>query len=385
MSQATIQIVGPRLAGRDRYLGGALCPVSGAIYCAPGSARRVLKIEPTTGHSQLIGEQDLPGKFKWLRANYCPVTQTIICIPSCASQVLMIDPRTDRVTLFGALGPQRWKWHGAIYSSLSQKIYAIPCNASHVLSIDPKTASTSFIGPTLNGQLKWYGAVEGFDGCIYAVPSCASQILCIDPRSQTVSVFGDFSQTLSSDGLAAQQYQWHGGVLGHDGCLYCVPSHHQYVMKVDPVRRTTTFIGEPVDPGLHRPQGKYKYGGAVVAANGMIYCLPSDADRVLKIDPIAQTVQCIGPAFALHNKWQNGYLAQNNMIFAIPCNMNAILQIDPATDEVSLIEIDQTTPLLSPAEVNSFEKWEGGVVDLHDQLWCVPQNAKCLLKVRPRL
>eukprot|EP00976_Prorocentrum_cordatum_P011112 223588-Prorocentrum_minimum.AAC.2 len=43
---------------------------------------------------------------------------------------------------------------------------------------------------------------------------------------------------------------------------------------------------------------RYKYGGGVLAPDGRIYCFPSDADRVLRIDPATDEAQCIGPSFA---------------------------------------------------------------------------------------
>ena len=93
---AYTQVIEPRLPGRDRYLGGELCVKTGDLYCVPGSAQRVLKINPETDEVSLIGPE-LPGKFKWLRAVYCPNNGRLFSIPSCASQMLMIDPTTDEV------------------------------------------------------------------------------------------------------------------------------------------------------------------------------------------------------------------------------------------------------------------------------------------------
>lgn len=36
------------------------------------------------------------------------------------------------------------------------------------------------------------------------------------------------------------------------------------------------------DSGSWRPNGKFKWGGAVHGPDGAVYCLPSDADRVLR-------------------------------------------------------------------------------------------------------
>jgi len=282
--------------------------------------------------------------------------------------VLCIDPANDQVDFFGNF-TGKWLWHGAVYSPYDQAIYAIPCNASRVLRIDPLTKTTRMIGPELPGTLKWYGGLMASDGCIYGMPNCADQVLRIDPKTQTVSLFGDYPHG---------DYQWHGGVVGQDQCLYAVPSHACHVLKIDPQLQTTELIGDPIKPGLHRPKGKYKFGGAVTAQNGAIYCLPSDADQVLKIDIYQHSVQYIGPTFALHNKWQNGYLASNQCIYGIPCNMDGVLQINTLTDDVSVLPLGDEVQ-------QGFEKWEGGAVDDSGILWCVPQNSKQVLRLEPQV
>ncbi|HCK92569.1 MAG TPA: hypothetical protein DHW71_06260, partial [Gammaproteobacteria bacterium] len=206
------------------------------------------------------------------------------------------------------------------------------------------------------------------NGCIYGVPNCADQVLKIDPsKGGEVTLFGDYPKG---------DYQWHGGVKDKKGIFYAVPSHAKQVLKIDPENMTTTLIGDEIDPGLYRPKGKYKYGGSCLGDNGMIYCIPSDADRVLKIDTENDTVKHIGPSFAMHNKWQNGYKARDGHIYGIPCNADGLLQIDCWNDEVNVLEIDESTK-------DGFEKWEGGVLDNNGGLWCVPQNAKVVLKVHP--
>jgi hypothetical protein len=72
--------------------------------------------------------------------------------------------------------------------------------------------------------------------------------------------------------------------------------------------------------------------------------------------------------------------------------MNGVLQIDPSTDEVSVVPIEDESDVSvgsensvnsEKSEKNNFEKWEGGVIDRDNNLWCVPQNAKLILKITP--
>lgn len=64
-----------------------------------------------------------------------------------------------------------------------------------------------------------------------------------------------------------------------------------------------SLIGQgQLEDSVVRDNGKggpmYKYGGGCLAPDGRIYCFPSDADRVLRIDPTTDEVVCIGPSFA---------------------------------------------------------------------------------------
>jgi hypothetical protein len=43
-------------------------------------------------------------------------------------------------------------------------------------------------------------------------------------------------------------------------------------------------IGDVVRSGSHRTDGKYKYLGGAVGADGKVYFFPSDSDFVLQVD-----------------------------------------------------------------------------------------------------
>jgi len=372
MSVNQIEFFPCPVPGRDKYLGAEINAQTGCVYFFPGSANHILKFKQTGERieNSILDETALSGKFKWLRT--CQIAQPnhpgmAYGIPCCSNQVIKLDLLDDTVHLFGDFGPQKWKWHGAVVSSIDQAIYCIPCNHSQVLKISTQDDACHLIGPHFETKLKWYGGLEAPNGCIYAIPNCAQSVLKINPKTGSVSEFGD---------LGEDPFKWHGGVLGLDGNIYAVPSHTDRVLKIDTHLDQVSLIGDKILPGSYRKKGKYKYGGAVVGPNGCIYCLPSDADQVLKIDPVSEEVQCIGPAFHFHNKWQNGYLASDNCIYAIPCNMDAVLKIDCMTDTVTTLALPQMIQ-------KGFEKWEGGVVDAQGSLWCVPQNSKHILKINP--
>lgn len=147
-----------------------------------------------------------------------------------------------------------------------------------------------------------------------------------------------------------------------------------------------------------------------------VYCFPSDADRVLKIDCATQHCSLIGPSFigqishnctlptvrrpplncsplhaAAHavtctpyacspdgiaviglNKWQNGFLGKDCAVYGIPCNAERVLRICCITGEVALIGHDLT---------DLPNKWEGGVVDRDGQ--CTHACTRACTKISP--
>ncbi|CAE7254402.1 unnamed protein product [Symbiodinium natans] len=365
LAQCSVEILDAAIMGRDKWLGGELGD-DGCVYGVPGSALRVLKVSPSDGVVETIGPE-LPGKFKWLRG--IQVDGFIYGVPTNSERVLQISPASGTVELIGESFKGAWKWHGGVLCPVDSCVYAIPCNAESVLKIFPdgRIATIAEGSPVLKGRCKWYGGLLGGDGCIYGIPNCAESVLKIDPAKQEVS-------TIGPKFLQGGQ-KWHGGVVGKDGCIYGVPSHAEAVLKIDPMAQKVSTIGEPIDSGLWRPNGKYKYGGGIVAPSGAVYCFPSDADFVLKIVPETETVSLIGPRFEGHNKWQNGFVGRDGNVYAIPCNAPGVLQIVCATDGVTTIPIDMENPNLQ-------DKWEGGV-EANGDMYCMPQNAKKVLRIAP--
>ena len=161
-----------------------------------------------------------------------------------------------------------------------------------------------------------------------------------------------------------------------------IPANADTVLKIDPF----TQIVSEIPFGYrchHRQDRKYKYLGGVLGPDGRIYCIPSDADYVLRIDPASCTAVEIGPEIgtrATHchishncNKWQNGFLAPDGLIYAIPLKSTAVLRIDPLNDEVDVVG----------GPYPGFEKWEGGVLSRTGAMYCMPLKSKQVLKINP--
>ena len=382
------------LHGRDKWLGGELGPDKSTIYCVPGTAGRILRICSTTDTLSYVGPPLVSpittcslrrNEFKWLRG-IC-VGNSIYCLPANADSILKIThaPTPEEVQIDFIGGPFLgiWKWHGGALSPHDNNIYCIPCNSTSVLKIDTTTDVCTVLKNSYNvdtkeamqERQKWYGGLVGDDGCIYGIPNSATSVLKINPADETVELMGP---------VPPGQFKWHGGVVSRDSngdvALYGVPSHYNAVLKIVP-RTGKVALMNCFEETLHDSMpkgrvngGKYKYGGAVVDPESFnVYCFPSDACRVLKINVKTQVCSVIGPYFENFgfNKWQNGYY-KNGYIYAIPCNANKILRIHPASDTVDLVGEGW----------EGIEKWEGGV-EANGSLYCVPQQETRVLKITP--
>jgi len=59
--------------------------------------------------------------------------------------------------------------------------------------------------------------------------------------------------------------------------------HHNRALKFDPEtqEQLPSLVGDDLDLG----EGRLKWNGGALATDGVIYCIPSDANQVLAIDP----------------------------------------------------------------------------------------------------
>jgi len=429
-TRGVTSIFGGPLRGMDKYLGAAVGD-DGCIYAIPGSAKSALKIVPkrlsASGRDEVHEIGDCRGtngvrsslrrnQFKWLRGVTAADSRygdgaAIYGIPSNANAVLKIVPRTGQVTTLSSWCeevdgkgvfkwnpqlPGRWKWHGGVVAA-NGSIYAIPACADRVLRIIPRTGEVRLIGDELlpGVESKWYGGLLGCDGAIYGMPHNADCILKIVPEKDGCEDRIEFLYGTGDNALQLGGYKWHGGVAGYGGpsgklggVLYAVPSHANRVLRLTVETGAVELLGtEDIDSGplwenhWRWKPGQYKYGGAVLGPDNCVYCLPYDAYKVLKISPSgAVELMEIEPDyvddFRCHNKWQNGFAAADGCIYAIPVSAPAILKVDSRSGRVSTVGRDIVG--------DGKEKWEGGVVNPADgTLYCVPQNSSVVLKIDP--
>jgi len=347
-----------------------------------------------TGEVELIGPKYV-GKFKWLRGVEVPASVmgedrfpcgACFALPSNASSVLRIDPATQEVTTIGGPFSGDWLWHGGNLAS-DGNIYAIPCNAEQVLKINVRTSEVSMIGPKFPGRQKWYGGILASNGCIYGIPQNSTGVLKIDPSTGECSVLAE--GTLTEGG-----WKWHGGTAGDDRhIIYGFPNNSDYVLKVDARTDTISLLGGPdvIQSGVHRIErkgfqdGKYKYLGGAIAADGNLCLFPCDSDKVLCVDTKTERVYTIEPELpGRMNKFQNGFRARDGCVYAIPQRSRSVIRIvpGPPAEEgggdpfVELLDMGDEMAAYK-------DKFEGGVMGQDGCIYCIPLIAKRVLKIIP--
>ncbi len=255
-------------------------------------------------------------------------------------------------------------------------------NATRVLKIDPTNETIECIGPTFEGLQKWFGGILGSDKCIYGIPQNASQVLKINPYTQECTVIGN--------SLGDGMWKWHGGTAINGGKqIIGYPNNVDSVLVIDVENQRVFTVGDEtiLRSGRHRiPQDRrYKWLGGAVSLNGKYsYLFPCDAERVLRIDNDTFELVLVGPELLEgENKYQNGFVSKDGCVYGVPQRSAGVLRVIPGYLLGDNVE-DQVDVLYCGDDlVNIKDKFEGGVIDLDGNIYCIPLRAKTLMKVIP--
>eukprot|EP00729_Bicosta_minor_P021098 gene21098-5295_t len=116
-----------------------------------------------------------------------------------------------------------------------------------------------------DGKYKYLGGALGSDGNMYCFPCDAERVLKYDTTTDVIS--------------------WQNGFQGRDGAVYAIPQRATGVLRVLPAAPGSA--DEPVVEVLEcvGEECKDKFEGGVMGADGCIYCIPLRAKRVYKVTP----------------------------------------------------------------------------------------------------
>jgi serine/threonine protein kinase/streptogramin lyase len=176
----------------------------------------------------------------------------------------------------------------------------------------------------------------------------------------TVRLFADKNES-------KERYEYHGGgVVAANGLVYCLPSSQGDIGVVDPVHQTVRQLKSPLPaaPGL--------FFGAVLAPNGHIYAIPHSAGAFLKIDPQTDRVETFGKAPENGSYW-GGCVAADGLIYCVPSRASDVAVIDPKTDSVSFF---------GQLPGDSY-KYSGGVLATNGKIYGIPDHARRVMVIDP--
>jgi len=181
------------------------------------------------------------------------------------------------------------------------------------------------------------GAYDPTDGCIYGVPANSRSVLCLyhDKDSDSYRM-----KTIPLPSRIADcQFKWLRGIFAH-GYLWAIPSWADSVLCVDVDGywgRRPRKNGDDVVKLLPLPEGhtmgtRWQWHGAGINdEKTAIYCVPSNAREVLKVDLIAKTTSLIPisydaeryPDFDIDstNKWYGGITGNDNCVYGYVCSI----------------------------------------------------------------
>lgn len=130
----------------------------------------------------------------------------------------------------------------------------------------------------------------------------------------------------------------------------------------------------------------FLYSGAQTGCDSNIYCIPSQATRVLKINTITHELQSIGPTLNGTYKWAKG-VTTGDVIYGLPCHADTVLRIHVPTGDISTITIpyDESYPG-KQASVQRRMTWKyqcGALSPMDGCIYAIPQSAAHVLKINP--
>jgi hypothetical protein len=305
--------------------------------------------------------------------------------------------------------PGSHKHLGGAYDPTDGAIYGIPANSPAILVIRPNQQqndddddgqyhlqSIPLPKQIAHGSMKWLRGIIS-DGYLWAIPAWADAVLCVDidaywgRRQRTITAEGSLPTNyvalipLPPSHPTGMRWQWHGAGINkeHTG-IYCVPSNAKQVLKVDTVTKTTSFIDIEFDP-IQYPDFTLdctnKWYGGITGDDNAVYCIPYRASGVLRIDTVSNTAKMIGPNYGVGNYFWHGGIKRNGKIYAHPSHADTVLVIDTREDVKGAIS---ELPIHCHDQDQNFKgtyKWLGGAVGADGHIYCPACDTSAILKI----
>jgi hypothetical protein len=297
--------------------------------------------------------------------------------------------------------PGSHKHLGGAYDPTDGTIYGIPANSPAILVIRPnengeyRLQSIPLPKQIANDSMKWLRGIIS-DGYLWAIPAWADAVLCVDidaywgrrkpvPTKKLSPTDYVHLIPLPASHSKGMRWQWHGAGINkeHTG-IFCVPSNAQKVLKVDIITKTTSFIDIEFDPTQYPDftlDCTNKWYGGITGDDNAVYCIPYRASGVLRIDTETNTAKLIGPDYGVGNYFWHGGIKRNGKIYAHPSHADTVLVIDTRNDVKGAISELPIQGNGQHKNSNGTYKWLGGVVGADGNIYCPACDTSAILKI----
>ena len=313
-------------------------------------------------------------------------------------------------------------------SSLHQSAACTATQIHHIKHQSNPSSPQEDRDPTrqiLKGKHKWLGGAISNDGCVYGIPSHSNHVICLEPNHHNntnsnnktdldsyTTHFLPLPSTFTPQNDKSHQFKWLRGIITNN-TLYGIPAWYEGVLVVNIQRwkewrrhhpnETIVQYDNDIDDVQHQdfikiiplPETKVQsnnnnhkkqrwmwHGAALNVNKTAIYCIPSNANEVLKVDLITHQTSYIPIpkqqeqkqdtiTTLLTNKWYGGILGHDNAIYGIPYASGSVLRMDANTDTISL---------LGDYGINQYN-WHGGVLANNGNIYAFPAHAESVLRI----
>jgi hypothetical protein len=381
------------------------------------------KTSKETHIEHMIDKQRRKEKWRKILAEYkSQVLDTSYLVPSVRGNTVVAAaqyPQSVHVQQKATLMPGTHKHLGGAYDPTDGCIYGVPANARAVLCLYPsylpsKECNTASDSATaiIDGyrmttiplpesiascNYKWLRGIFAH-GYLWAIPAWANCVLCVDVdafwKRRPVSDKGIVQLLPLPSKHVGIQWQWHGAGINHEKtAIYCIPSNAKHVLKVDLLSKATSLIPvdgyDPMDYPNFSIDTTNKWYGGIVGRDNCVYGIPYRTCAVLKIDCTNDTATLIGPDYGTTKYNWHGGIQVHGKIYAHPSHANTVLVIDTNIENRDKNNNHATSqcseiPIVRATydtDPTPTYKWLGGSVGLDGNIYCPDCDTSSVLKI----
>ena len=245
----------------------------------------------------------------------------IYCAPYNAIKILLINIEDKSVDSIDYTGTDIYgvkKYSKGIYCPINNRIYFAPYSSKSILEINPEDNSINFIGDSsifTNDQNYCDIVFNPVDEKLYLIPCYGNKILQFNPITKQLKEV----VTLRDNNII----KFSSAILASNGLIYCIPSYgYDYLAVFDPNIFDIDYYDFETDA--------YDVFYPVVSPDNKIYCIPSGAtnEYIIRYNIETNEKENFYTITSSQDKWVGGVLSESGLITSLPSTTNKILRID---------------------------------------------------------